>query len=278
MRTDYLLLRLIRHFLPESMARFLLRQRLIIKPGLESSDPEAAVQRYLTVLSEHNRALEGQRVLVFGYGGRFAVGVELLNRGAAHVILCDRIKSLDNNRNLELIYHHGKYLVEENGVVNPRAEFITLVHGDIREPSIQKAVPETDIVVSTSVFEHLEDVPVITKALAELTESEGFHLHFIDLRDHFFKYPFEMLTFSDLTWKYLLNPSSNLNRMRVYDYQNHFHKYFKAVKIKILEKDPLLFEQMRKRIRPEFIHGELEFDSTLQIQLTAEHPIRLDIQ
>jgi hypothetical protein len=274
MKLDYLFLRLIRHFLPEGIARFLLRQRWIIKPGLESTDPAAAVQRYISILNEHARAIKNQSVMVFGYGGRFAVGVELLNQGAAHVILCDHIRSLDNERNLELLENNGKYLIVENNFVKPRTEFITLLHGDIRKANIQGSVKPVDVVLSTSVFEHLGDVAGITKALAALTDIDGFHLHFIDLRDHYFKYPFEMLTFSRFVWNSFLNPTSNLNRLRIPDYQRHFETYFKEVNIKSLESDPSQLEKMRPRIRPEFISGDLDLDSTLQIQLTAQMPSR----
>ena len=96
----YPALRLMRHFMPESVARFLLKRRWIIRPGLESSDPVAAAYRYVETLSSRGMSLKGKRVLVFGYGGRFAVGAELLKQGAAHVVLCDHFVLLDTERNL----------------------------------------------------------------------------------------------------------------------------------------------------------------------------------
>ena len=67
----YLIPRLARHFLPEKLVRTLLLRNVIIRPGLETSNPFAAVQRYVDVLSERGLSLRGKRVLVFGYGGRF---------------------------------------------------------------------------------------------------------------------------------------------------------------------------------------------------------------
>ncbi|MCE7861446.1 MAG: hypothetical protein DYG86_16895, partial [Chloroflexi bacterium CFX2] len=69
MNIRYLLLRLVRHFMPEGLARFLLKRRWIIKPGLESTDPFAASQRYIETLSAQGVDIKGKRVLVFGYGG-----------------------------------------------------------------------------------------------------------------------------------------------------------------------------------------------------------------
>ena len=89
--------------MPESVARFLLKRRWIIRPGLESSDPFAAVEQYMAGISASGKSLIGKRVLVFGYGGRFAVGVELLRRGAAHVVLCDHFVLLDRERNLDFL-------------------------------------------------------------------------------------------------------------------------------------------------------------------------------
>ncbi len=260
-----------RHFMPESLARFLLKHRWIIRPGLESSDPFAAVEQYLMGLSVYGKSIKGKRVLVFGYGGRFAVGVEFLKQGAAHVVLCDHFVLLDKERNLELLPDYADYLVTEDDDVKPRSEFITLLHGDIREESIQKQITEVDYVLSTSVYEHLDDVKGITYALAKLTAPNGVHLHFVDLRDHFFKYPFEMLTFSESMWKNFLNPTSNLNRFRLTSYREVFDAYFQKVDIIVLERLENEFRAVRPRIRPEFLTGDEAVDSVGLIQVLAEN-------
>ena len=264
-----------RHFMPEWMARFLLKRRWIIRPGLESSDPFAAVEQYRAGLSTYGKSFKGKRLLVFGYGGRFAVGVELLRQGAAHVVLCDHFVLLDKERNLELLPEYADYLVTENDDVKPRSEFITLLHGDIREESIQKQIAEVDYVLSTSVYEHLDDVEGITRALARLTTPDGVHLHFVDLRDHFFKYPFEMLTFSERVWMNFLNPTSNLNRLRLTNYREVFEAYFQKVDITILERLEDEFRAVRSRIHPEFLTGDEAADSVALIHVLAESPLPL---
>lgn len=274
MNISYLILRLARHFMPEGMARFLLKRRWIIRPGLESSNPLAAVEQYVNTLSASGKSIRGKRVLVFGYGGRFAVGAELLKQGAAHVVLCDHFVLLDRERNLELLPNYADYLVSENGDVKPRPEFITLLHGDIREESIQHQIPEVDFVLSTSVYEHLDDVDGITRALAKLTTPQGVHLHFVDLRDHYFKLPFEMLTFSESVWKNFLNPTSNLNRFRLPDYQKVFGTYFQKVDVQVLACQEAEFQSASPRIRPEFVTGDVSVDAVTLIQLIAETPKR----
>lgn len=272
MNIRYLLLRLIRHFMPEGLARFLLKRRWIIKPGLESTDPFAAAQRYVETLSAKGVDIKGRRVLVFGYGGRFAVGVDLLKRGAAHVVLCDHFVLLDTERNSELLSEYGSYLKMEQGEVQPRSEYISLLHGDIREESIQRQIAQADIILSTSVFEHLDDVPGITNALAKLTAPGGIHLHFVDLRDHFFKYPFEMLKYSEKTWKNFLNPTSNLNRYRLNEYKHVFEANFVKVEFTVLERLMEEFHKAKDKIRAEFKTGRDDVDAVTLIHVIAREP------
>ncbi|MDX1436175.1 MAG: hypothetical protein R3335_05150, partial [Anaerolineales bacterium] len=78
MNLPYLIPRAIRHFMPEGAVRFLLQRGMVIRPGLETSDPQAAVARYREILGQEQFDLKGSRVLVFGSGGGFAVGCGLL--------------------------------------------------------------------------------------------------------------------------------------------------------------------------------------------------------
>ena len=237
--------------MPESLARFLLRRRWILRPGLESSDPQTAAERYVSSLAEKGYPISGRRMLVFGYGGSFAIGIELLKQGAAHVVLCDHFISLDQERNLDLLPQSENYLVRDNFLITPRPEFMTLVHGDIREGNIQNQIAAVDCVLSNSVFEHLQDVAGITRALAGLTKPDGIQLHFVDLRDHYFKYPFGMLFYSERVWRNLLNPTSNLNRFLAMDYGKVFDDAFQNVEIHVLDRLEKEFEAVRSRIRPD---------------------------
>lgn len=273
MNLRYLTLRLIRHFLPEPVTRFLLRRGWIIRPGMETRDPAGAVARYRETLAEGGETLEGKRVLVFGYGGNFAVGAELLRAGASRVVLLDRFAPPDNRRNVQLLSAYPKYFRLENGQIQPAADFITLIHDDVRNlVSARNQVSEFDVIVSTSVFEHLDDVQGLTSALAALTAPSGTQVHFVDLRDHYFKLPFEMLTFSASVWKHWLNPTSNLNRFRLRDYRRVFESCFTEVEVSVLERDLPAFNAARPRIHPEFITGDDEHDSVTLIRVVARKP------
>lgn len=267
----YLLPRLIRHFLPEKLVRALLLRNMVIRPGLETSNPFAAVQRYADVLSQRGLSFSGKRVLVFGYGGRFDIGFGLLKEGAAHVILCDRYAPPDEAHNKQMFGAEEKYFHMEKNGLRPRPEWMTLLETDIRE-SIGGIQP-VDVVLSSSVYEHLDDVEGITRALARLTKPEGIQIHFIDLRDHFFKYPFEMLRFSESTWRNWLNPSSNHNRYRAWDYRSAFESCFERVELDVLARDEAAFRKLVSRIRPEFISGNMDEDAVTLIRVTASVPL-----
>jgi SAM-dependent methyltransferase len=265
----YLIPRLVRHFLPEKLVRTLLLRSVIIRPGLETSNPFAAVQRYADVLSERGLSLRGKRVLVFGYGGRFDLGFGLLKEGAAHVILCDKYARPDEDHNRRMFAAEEKYFVVEKDGVRPRPEVMTLLESDIREARSAGEVEPVDVVLSSSVYEHLDDVEGITRALAGLTKPDGIHVHFVDLRDHFFKYPFEMLRFSETTWRRWLNPSSNHNRYRLWDYRRVFAACFGHVEIEVLAREPDAFHRLMPHIRPEFVSGNPEEDAVTLIRVIA---------
>ena len=269
----YLLPRLARHFLPEKLVRVLLLRNIIIRPGLETSNPFAAVQRYADVLSERGLSFRGRRVLVFGYGGRFDLGFGLLMEGVSHVILCDKYAPPDETHNRQMFGAEEKYFHVEKQGLRPRPEYMTLIEEDIRDSEVTAEIESVDFVLSSSVYEHLDDVEGITRALARLTKPNGTHIHYVDLRDHFFKYPFEMLRFSEHTWRTWLNPSSNHNRYRLRDYRRVFEANFGQVEIKTLACEEEIFRKQMPHIRPEFISGNLQEDAVTLIRVIASQPL-----
>jgi hypothetical protein len=273
----YLIPRVARHFLPEKLVRVLLLRNIIIRPGLETSNPFAAVQRYADVLSERGRSFGSKRVLVFGYGGRFDIGFGLLKEGAAHVILCDRYAPPDEAHNRQMFGAEEKYFHAEKQGLRPRPEWMTLLESDIRDVEAINEIEPVDIVLSSSVYEHLDDVEGITGALARLTKPDGIQIHFVDLRDHFFKYPFEMLRFSESTWRNWLNPSSNHNRYRLWDYQRVFESCFGEVEIEVLDREEEAFRKLMPHIRSEFVSGNPNEDAVTLIRVTASKPLNYTV-
>jgi hypothetical protein len=225
------------------------------------------------VLSKHGRSFQGKRVMVFGYGGRFDIGFGILKEGASHVILCDKYAPPDEPHNHRMFAAEEKYFAVESKGLRPRPEWMTLLEADIREVQAAGTIDPVDIVISSSVYEHLDDVEGITRALAGLTKPDGIQVHYVDLRDHFFKYPFEMLRFSEITWRTWLNPSSNHNRYRLWDYRRAFEACFAHVEIEIVSREEEAFRKVQPRIRPEFVSGNIEEDAVSGIQVIASEPL-----
>ncbi len=250
---DYLVLRLIRRHLPDRAIRALLGRGLIVRPGLETRAPQAAARRFLDALKAAGETITGRRVMIFGYGGRFDVAVELLRAGAGHVVLVDPYASpLPASK-----------LSAEPG--------LTVVNAPL-DSYVSSGGEPVDLVFSNSVMEHVGDVAGAVKDLARVTAPRGQHFHFIDLRDHVFKHPFEMLCYSERQWRQFLNPGSNLNRLRAGDYQRLFSERFGQVQVEILYSDFPAFRAVRGRIRPEFLSGNDERDAATHILLRASRP------
>ncbi len=247
---------------------------MIIKPGLETADAATAATRYADVLRSRRRAVRGKRVLVFGYGGRFDIGISFLALGAKHVVLCDKYAPPDDKHNSALVEKYADCLFSIDGKPRPRPEFMTLLKGDIVETAEEQFLHPVDIVVSSSVYEHVNDVDGVTWALARLTSAGGLQIHFVDLRDHFFRFPFEMLHYDDDVWRKWLNPSSNHNRFRLRDYRRVFEGHFGQVEIEVLGRDEHAFEGAVSRIRPEFISGDRQEDAVTLIRILAAKPRR----
>jgi hypothetical protein len=268
----YTFSRLVRRFAPRGIVHLLLRHGVFgAGPGAggETREPEAAARRYLDSLAELEKSIVGQNLILFGYGGSFGVACELLEAGAAHVILHDRFASPDERHNSALLPRYARYLAR-NGSVKPRAAYMTIVQDDIRVVAASAGMVPVDLVLSRSVFEHLDDVEGTTDSLVLLTKPGGVHVHFIDLRDHFFSYPFEMLCYSEPVWRRWLNPDSNLNRYRLSDYRGVFEKRFAKVDIQAIRSDPGAFVRSKSRIRPEFLTGNDEIDAVTVIRVVGQ--------
>lgn len=270
----YILPRLMRRFTPKAVMHWMLSRNVGVQAGLETRDATAALGRYLDALREWNRSLEGARVLILGYGGYFGLAVKLLEHGAAHVVLLDPYATLKQRANLALTQTAGEFLRVQQGEAIPDPDFITLVHQPL-DAYAASDPPPLDLVLSWSVFEHLPDPEGITRQLSRLTSPHGAHVHFIDLRDHYFRFPFEMLCYRESTWRRFLNPPSNLNRLRLWDYQSIFKSCFRQVDVRVVETDRESFQRTQSRIRPAFLCGDVSQDAAVRLCVCAHQPGQL---
>ena len=248
----------------------------MISASTETKQPDLAARRYENYLTLCGKdSVENCAVMVFGYGDYFGIAIELLQRGAAHVYLCDKYTTPDNKRNVKLYETNPEYVWKENGDILPNPEYITLIQDDIQAYVQNAGNLETDLVLSSGVLEHVDQVEETISALARITTPDGIHIHFVDLRDHYFKYPFQMLVYSKETWERFLK-ANNLNRLRLKDYERIFNQHFGNVQCKILNNDLDSYLKIKEKIRPEFITGDDQIDSAAHIIIMASKPLRGD--
>jgi len=269
MNLRYFFLRLIRKSIPSRLITFQLSKQIIVRPAMETRSPVEAADRYETFLQKTNKRIKGSSVLIFGYGGYLGISMELLERGAKKVYLYDKYAKMNNQKNKLLVKHYSKYLTKNKDTIIPNKIFLEVIYGDIKEFAIDNPDIKFDLVLSGAVLEHVEDVDKQIKTLFQLTREGGLNLHIIDLRDHYFKYPFHMLCYKEQIWKKFLNPKSNLNRLRYNDYKSIFLKYFSNINIDVIERDDASFKKIKKKIRPEFLTGEDHIDAVTRIVITA---------
>lgn len=267
----YLALRLIRHYLPSTIIHKLLRAGVFIQPGLETRHPQAAANRYSEALEQQRKTLKNKRILILGYGGYLGLGDALLKMGAKHVTLLDPYARSYARENFRLASESNPYIARVGNKISPNPEYLTLHHKPINEVRLESQ-ERVDIVLSSSVYEHLMRPLEVTKTLAQWTNADGSHVHYIDLRDHFFRYPFEMLCYSEATWKKFLNPASHLNRFRIWDYEGVFQQYFDMVEFEIVEHDFHAYRNSAHRIRQEYISGVESSDAATKIIVFASLP------
>lgn len=269
---DYVTLRLMRRLLPAAIVQSILRLGVGIEPGLETREPELATDRYQSALNSIGEDFTKKRILVLGYGGFLGLAISLLHRGAAHIVLLDPFAKAKHQENMKLAQDPSPYLRIEDNQVVPDPTSISVVHSNV-DTYLESKPEAVDLILSSSVLEHIPNPSNEIQSLLRLTKESGHHVHVIDLRDHFFKYPFEMLSYSKSSWNRYLNPPSNLNRARIWEYEAAFQEYFHKVHVEILEGDRAAFQRAKSRIRPEFLSGDEEKDSAFKIVVVASDPV-----
>jgi SAM-dependent methyltransferase len=266
---EYWLMRSIRRSLPQGLIDFIHDRGIFRTPGIETRKPGSAAEWYAEQAQSRRRTLEAKTVCVVGFGGSYGVGVYLLELGVRRVILQDPFAALRHARNATLPKAlRDKYFTVQGDDWRPDPARL-LVLRDHLAPYAAKHAQSADFVVSRAVFEHVEDVEALVQACSLLTKPGGMNFHLVDLRDHYFKYPFEMLCYAEPTWQRWLNASNNLNRFRVPDYRAAFDGSFTKVDIEIRDRLREEFRRTQSRIRKEFLTGDEDIDAAVKILITA---------
>ena len=106
--------------------------------------------------------------------------------------------------------------------------------------------------------------------LARATAPGGEQLHFVDMRDHFFKHPFEMLCHSEWVWRAVPQSRQQPQPAPRLGLRAHLPGELSAGHGRAARRlTPPAFRAARPRIRPEFLTGNDERDAVTRIFVRA---------
>ena len=204
---EYVPLRLLRRFVVNGR----LLQRLgAILPYHEPSQNEASsdpiVGDYGRHLALAGATFRGADVLEIGSGRTNSVGYALAREGARRVTCFEPHAGFDREGDARLL----AAIAAASG--KPAAALAAQI---VRTTSLAAvADASVDLVLSSSVLEHVRDLRGLLAEVGRVLRPGGAMLHLVDYRDHFFKYPFHFLQFSETVWERWLDPG-DLPRWRL---------------------------------------------------------------
>ncbi|OGS37216.1 MAG: hypothetical protein A2293_15170 [Elusimicrobia bacterium RIFOXYB2_FULL_49_7] len=254
----YLSLRLLRRFCPDWLAR-----PLLSNDRLPPSILFNACQQYLSLLTEFKIPVAGRSIVELGPGAYNLSALGLLTQGAEKIVFIEPSRHRPHPIKLKERLQHFWGLLPE-----PKTPDFATLWQDIQthhhRVEYHNAHAEktglspdsVDIILSRSVMEHVRNMPLAFEDQWRILKPGGAFVHFIDLRDHFFRYPFEMLTVPTWLWEKGLTGSGNSgyqNRLRTDDYaQLAKQAGFHAVRFLALSRAPEAYRLIKKHLHPHF--------------------------
>lgn len=239
---EYIPLRLIR--------RFILRDAFMLRWGrffpyyrtnFNQTDPAPLADAYARHV---DLARPGTTILEIGVGATNSTGYELAARHpASRLILLEPFVPLDHATDAALLQRIAARHGCDAAGLAARVRRVTTLAGE--------AADTFDLVLSSSVLEHVSDPAGLFTELHRVLAPGGAMLHLVDYRDHFFKYPLHFLQFSRGTWERWLNPG-DLPRWRVYDHIEALEAAGFTVATPELREDPARLARIASRLSPDF--------------------------
>ena len=271
MRLVYVLRGLIRHQIPDRW--FFGLMNLFGNSTLSETDPDGSILELLRRLESIGIDLRGKHILDVGSGRYARVALRMLKAGADRVTLVDLYA-------VELAEpEHRSVLLQDCINLDLDAEDalarIRVYTGDVTSMPTATREQAADIVSSAATLEHARDPQAVLAKCWEWLKPGGLTSHFIDLRDHSFRFPFEMLTFSDRVWKRWLDPQGgfSLNRWRLTDYVRAMQRIgFSGIEYEVLQTDEAGLRAVMPRLDEQFRGISTDVLSVLWVHLYARKP------
>jgi len=268
----YVVKRLFRRQIPDRWAFVLLR--LFGGSNSAETTPDEGWAELKRRLDRVGIDTAGRHVVEVGSGRYARLGLQMLRSGVARVTLIDPYAVDVNDR------EHRSVLMDDCARLglgwDDVASRLRVLTGDVTSLPVPSLEARPDLVVSSAVLEHTLDPLQVLAACWEWLKPGGQTSHTIDLRDHVFESPFEMLTFSDKIWKRWLCPKRGfyLNRWRLPEYSSAMKEAgFINRGCEILERDEAALREIMPRLNEQFRNMDPDTLSVLGLHVYGEKPV-----
>jgi SAM-dependent methyltransferase len=272
MNIPYISKRLARRQIPDAWAFGLLK--LLGRSNLAEVAPDKAWSKIKGRLDRLGIELAGRDVVEIGSGRYARLALQMLTAGVKRVTLAD-LYALDVNdkEQKSLLREDCVQLGLEWEEVVARVRVLT---GDIISLPVPPVELRPDVVTSSAVLEHTLDPQRVLAACWAWLKPGGHASHEIDLRDHVFRSPFEMLTFSDDVWRRWLCPKRgfHLNRWRLPQYFEAMREAgFINIGYEVLQRDESGLRAILPRLDERFQAMDPDMLSVLVVHLYGQKPV-----
>ncbi len=235
--------RVARRFLPLDSLPKRWREKL---PGLQPNLGELNQEGIWEIYKKNaplppDQWLEGRSVLEIGTGRTNGSCYMMVANGARHATSLEPFRPLDPERDAKQLNEVSTAFKWGETVLSERVS---------RETTIGALPDEAfDMVLSLAVLEHVTDMTLLTNHLWRVLKPGGEMLHMVDYRDHFFRYPYHHLLWSEKTWSHYLDPG-DLPRWRISDHISFFSN--RGFSTQILKSSAINaeFAKIESRIHP----------------------------
>jgi SAM-dependent methyltransferase len=253
-KIEYVFFRLLRRYL--FSAGFLERYGRYFpyyRVNYNQYNPEMIADRYSEIAGRHGFAIAGKRALEVGCGVTNATAYVLAACGCSPVIAYEPYARLDTRTDEKLLAAVAKSHTIDAGSITRKTRRITRL-SQISELSV-------DIVFSFSVLEHVRQPEQLFKEIKSVLVPGGVMIHFVDYRDHFFKYPFHRLLFSRKTWTRWLDPG-DLPGWGLKDHIAFLEKHGWTVALEDITRDSATFGKIKDALSTDYDRNDPFLDVT----------------
>jgi SAM-dependent methyltransferase len=184
-----------------------------------------------------------RRILEIGIGATNSSAYEMAALGAASAIAFEPFIPLETALDSTLLAECAQRHALSAEAITARVRRLTSLD--------TVAAAGIDLILSSSVLEHVSDMDALARDLRRVLAPGGAMLHLVDYRDHFFRFPYNHLLWSDAVWDRWLNPG-DLPRWRISDHVQCFERHGFRVEILQTKQLDAEFAKVRDRIHPRF--------------------------